>query len=211
MELIMPVVKAMHNTYNMEVGMDFKKMVPWNWFANEEGGGAKTIPVQHSDQHLPGTQMQTFQQLQSEMDRLFNTFFRGFSPPLAGFGSIPSLRFPGMPEGLLKPTVDICAADKEYRITVEVPGVADKDVKIEVANNNLTISGEKKQETEEKDKNFYRVERSYGSFRRVLSLPEDAEQDKIKASFKQGVLTLTIPRQALPASEVKKIKIESKN
>ncbi len=191
--------------------MDFKKMVPWNWLVDEEGGEGKTIPIQHSDQHLPGGQLQPFQQLQTEMDRLFNTFFRGFSPPLAGFGTLPSLRFPGMPEGLLKPTVDISASDKEYNISVEVPGVDDKDVKIEVVKNNLIISGEKKQEKEEKDKNFYRVERCYGSFRRVLSLPDDADQDKVKASFKKGVLNLTIPRKALPASAVKKIKIENKD
>ncbi|MBU0680312.1 MAG: Hsp20/alpha crystallin family protein [Proteobacteria bacterium] len=192
--------------------MDFKKMVPWNWLVDEEGSEGKTIPIQHSDQLVPGGgQLQPFQQLQNEMDRLFNTFFRGFSPPFAGLGNIPSLRFPGMPEGLLKPTVDISAGDKEYSISVEVPGVDDKDVKIEVVNNNLIISGEKKQEKEEKDKNFYRVERCYGSFRRVLSLPEDADQDTIKANFKKGVLNLTIPRKALPASAVKKIKIENKD
>lgn len=189
--------------------MDFKKMVPWNWLANEEKDEGKTIPIQHSDQPLPGGQMQPFQQLQTEMDRLFNTFFRGFAPPLAGLGTLPSLRFPGMAEGLLKPTVDISATDTEYTISVEVPGVEDKDVKIEVAKNNLIISGEKTQEKEEKDKNFYRMERCYGSFRRVLSLPEDADQDKIKAKFKKGVLNLTIPRKALPASATKKIKIES--
>ncbi len=190
--------------------MDFKKLVPWNWFENEEGSEGKIIPIQHTE-HVPGAQMQPMQQLQTEMDRIFNNFFRGFSPPFAGFGNMPSLRFPGMGEGLHKPTLDISSSDKEYRISVEVPGVDEKEVKVEVANNRLTIRGEKKQEKEEKDKNFYRVERSYGSFQRVLSLPEDAEQDKIKASFKRGVLTLTIPRKALPASEVKKIKIENKD
>ncbi|MEN8257969.1 MAG: Hsp20/alpha crystallin family protein [Thermodesulfobacteriota bacterium] len=191
--------------------MDFKKLVPWNWFAHEEGSEGKSIPIKHNDQHLPGLQTQPFQHLQNEMDRIFNSFFRGFSPPFASLANIPALRFPGMPEGLLKPTLDISSSDTEYSISVEVPGVDDKDVKVEVADNNLTISGEKQQESEEKDKNYYRVERSYGSFHRVLSLPEDADQDKIKARFKQGVLTLTIPRTALPESEVKKIKIESKN
>ena len=191
--------------------MDFKKMVPWNWFADEEGEKGKIIPIQHSDQHLAGVPLQPLQQLQGEMDRLFNNFFRGFSPPFASLGTLPSLRLPGMPEGLIKPTLDISSSEKAYTISLEVPGVTDKDVKIEVINNNLTISGEKNQGKEEKGKNFYRVERCYGSFQRVLSLPEDAEQDKIKASFKQGVLTLTIPRKALPASKVKKIEIQSKD
>lgn len=191
--------------------MDFKKLVPWNWFADEEGGEGKTIPIHHSDQHLPGLPSQPLQQLHHEMDRMFNNFFRGFSPPFVGFGNMPSLRIPGMAEGLLKPTLDISATDKEYSITIEVPGVDEKEVKVEVAGSNLTISGEKKQEKEEKDKNFYRVERSYGSFQRVLCLPDDADQDKIKAIFKKGVLTLTIPRKALPESKVKKIEIKSKD
>lgn len=191
--------------------MDFKKLVPWNWLANEEGDEGKTIPIQHSDQHLPGVPMPAFNHLQKEMDRMFNTFFRGFSPPFAGFGTFPTLRVPGMPEALLKPTLDISSSEKEYTISVEVPGVDEKEVKVEISNNNLTISGEKKQEKEEKDKNFYRVERSYGSFHRVLSLPDDADQDKIKASFKKGVLTVSIPRKALPASDVKKIEVKSKD
>lgn len=190
--------------------MDFKKMVPWNWFAEEEGERGKTIPVQHHEQHLTGLPVQPLQQLQSEIDRMFNNFFRGFSPPLAGLSPLPSLRIPGLPEGVIKPSLDISSSEKEYTITVEVPGVDDKDVKVEVNGNNLIISGEKKQESKEKEKNFYREERCYGSFQRVLSLPEDAEKDKIKASFKKGVLNLTIPRQAVPASQVKKIEIESK-
>jgi HSP20 family protein len=79
-----------------------------------------------------------------------------------------------------------------------------------VSGNNLIISGEKKQETKEKEKYFYREERCYGSFQRVLTIQEDAEKDNIKASFKKGVLNLTIPRQAVPASQVKKIEMESK-
>ena len=79
--------------------MDFKKLLPWNWFAHEEGHEGKNIPVKHGDQQLSGFQMQPFQQLQSEMDRMFNNFFRGFSPPFAGFGNKPPLRIPGMAEG----------------------------------------------------------------------------------------------------------------
>ena len=110
-------------------------------------------------------------------------------------------------EGLLKPTLDIGADDKEYSISIEVPGVEQKDIKLEVANNTLTVSGEKKQEHEEKDKNYYRMERSYGSFQRVLSLPEDANQDNVAATFKNGVLTVTMPRKSLPASNLKQIPI----
>ena len=191
--------------------MDFKKLVPWNWFAQEEGDEGKTIPIQHNDQHLPGAQTAPLQQLQNEMDRLFNNFFRGFTSPLPGNVALPSWQRPGLATGLLKPTLDISSSEKNYTISIEVPGVEETDIKVEVTDNNLTISGEKKQEREEKDKNFYRVERSYGSFRRLLSLPEDADENNIKAQFHKGVLTLTIPRQPMAAAEVKNIKIENKD
>ena len=110
---------------------------------------------------------------------------------------------------MLKPTLDLSATDKEYTIAVEIPGVDEKDVKLEIANDILTIRGEKKHEKEEKDKNFYRVERSYGSFQRVLSLPEDADQEAVKATFKRGVLTISMPRKAMPQTDVRKIEIKN--
>jgi HSP20 family protein len=137
------------------------------------------------------------------MDNLFENAFRGFG--ISPFAS--ELFTPLTASGLLKPQVDVAATDKEYLITVEVPGVGEKDVKIEVAGDTMTIRGEKKQEKEEKEKNYYRVERSYGSFQRVLSLPEDADQEDIKAKFENGVLTITMPRKALPKPEVKEIEI----
>ncbi len=73
----------------------------------------------------------------------------------------------------------------------------------------MTIRGEKKQEKEEKDKNYYRMERSYGSFQRVLSLPEDADQEGVAATFKNDVLTVTMPRKAAPQAHVRQIEIQS--
>jgi HSP20 family protein len=110
---------------------------------------------------------------------------------------------------MLKPTLDLGATDKEYTVTVEIPGVDEKDLKLEIDNNTMTIWGEKKQEKEEKTKNYYRQERFYGSFKRVLSLPEDANQDDIKATFTQGVLTVTMPRKAMPEPDVKRIEIKT--
>ncbi|MCI5137300.1 MAG: Hsp20/alpha crystallin family protein, partial [Candidatus Electrothrix sp. AR1] len=86
---------------------------------------------------------------------------------------------------MLKPMTDLAASDKEYTVTVEVPGAEKDDIKIEVVNNVMTIRGEKKQKKEEKEKDYYRQERFYGSFQRVLSLPEDADQETIKATFNQ--------------------------
>lgn len=90
---------------------------------------------------------------------------------------------------------------------MELPRVEESDVRLELAEDTLKIKGEKKQETEEKKSDFSRVERSYGSFQRTLSLPEDAEQDGIEAKFSKGVLTVTLPRKAAPKVEAKRISI----
>lgn len=187
--------------------MDFKKWVPWNWFKKEEEDAGKMVPVRReSVKEQSGTLTHPLQQFHQEIDRLFDQAFRGFG--LSPFGFDQPL-FPRLADGMLKPTLDLSASDKEYTITVEIPGVDEKDVKLEIVNDTLTIRGEKKQEKEEKEKNYYRMERSYGSFQRVLSLPEDADQDGVKATFKKGVLTVTLPRKALPKSDVKQIEVKS--
>lgn len=98
---------------------------------------------------------------------------------------------------MLIPHMDLSVTDTAYKATVELPGVPQDQVNIEVRDNMLIVEGEKKNETEDKDekKGYYRMERSYGSFRRVLSLPEDVETDKITATHKDGVLSIEIPPQ----------------
>jgi HSP20 family protein len=109
----------------------------------------------------------------------------------------------------LKPNLDILASDKEYTLQVELPGVSDKDVRIEVSGDSLRIWGEKKQEKEDKGRDYYAVERSYGSFQRVLAFPQDAKVDGIDAKFKDGVLTITIPRDESASQTVRKIEVKS--
>ncbi|HAY21299.1 MAG TPA: heat-shock protein Hsp20 [Desulfobacterales bacterium] len=187
--------------------MDIKKWIPWNWFKKEEEDAGKTLPVKRETaQERRGALASPLQQFHQEIDRLFEQAFRGFG--LSPFWHDRPL-LPRLAEGLLKPSLDLGATDKEYTVTVELPGVDEKDVRLEIVNDNLIIRGEKKQETEEKEKNYYRMERSYGSFERVLSLPEDADQDGVKATYKKGVLTVTLPRKALPQSEVKRIEVKS--
>lgn len=188
--------------------MDIKKLNPWNWFKKEEEESGSIVPVKRTDdQRLKrGDDIRhPLAHFHREMDRLFEDAFRGFG--MLPFGS----EFFASSEmgGFLKPQVDIGATDKEYSISVEVPGVDDKDVKVEVAENTLTIRGEKKQEKEEKEKNYYRVERSYGSFQRVLSLPEDADQENIQATFQKGVLHIRMPRKDVMKPNVKPIEIKS--
>lgn len=178
--------------------MDIKKLAPWNWFKDEEASETKHLPVSRAGQnyYTPLTQ------LHQEIDRMFDSVFRNFGLPSLGVNTALAQ------DALLKPNVDIAASDKEYTITVEVPGVEEDKIKLELADNTLTIKGEKKQESEKKEKDFYRVERSYGSFQRVLSLPEDADQDGIDAQFKNGVLTITLPRKAISKPKGKVIDIK---
>ena len=136
-----------------------------------------------------------FMSLQREIDQLFDDFTRGF--PTFSTGS----------NAKLLPSVDVNETDKQIEITAELPGLEEKDVQINVADNLLTIRGEKKAEKEEKDKNYRLVERSYGSFERTLELPDGVDPDAIKASIAKGVLTVTVPKPA-PAQS-KKIEVKA--
>ena len=103
--------------------------------------------------------------------------------------------------------MDVTETDKQIEITAELPGLEEKDVQINLADNVLTIRGEKKAEKEEKDKTYRLVERSYGSFVRSLELPQGVNADAIKASIDKGVLTVTVPKPA-PA-QAKKIEVKA--
>jgi HSP20 family protein len=136
-----------------------------------------------------------FLSLQNEIDRLFDNFSRGF--PTLGNGM----------SNVTLPTMDVAETDKDIEITAELPGLEEKDVQINVADNVLTIRGEKKAEKEQKDKNYRLVERSYGSFERSLELPDGVNVDAIKASIDKGVLKVVVPKPA-PA-QVKKVEVKS--
>ncbi|HEX9071261.1 MAG TPA: Hsp20/alpha crystallin family protein [Pseudolabrys sp.] len=136
-----------------------------------------------------------FMSLQREIDRLFEDFSRGF-PTIAGNGATA-----------LMPSMDVTETDKEIEITAELPGLEEKDVQINVADNILTIRGEKKAEKEQKDKNYRLVERSYGAFERTLELPEGVNADAIKANISKGLLKVTVPKPA--PTQAKKIEVKS--
>ena len=139
-----------------------------------------------------------FTSLQREIDRLFDDFSRGF-PTVSSF---PAFTTPP-----LTPSMDVTETDKEIEVTAELPGLEEKDVQINVADGVLTIKGEKKAEKEEKDKNYWMVERSYGSFARSLELPAGVDPDAIKASISKGVLKVSVPKSA-PA-QVKKVEVKA--
>ncbi len=184
--------------------MDTSKLNPWNWFKGEEEH-ARTPHVPGVRSGLPLSPMDQFH---SEIDRLFDSVFRGF-PFRPGFDRLRFAEPGAMLEPSLRPRLDVSGTEKEYTIAVELPGVDEKDVTLELHNGTLSIRGEKKQEEkqEDKEKGYYRMERSYGSFERTLALPKDADTAGIKASHKSGVLTITVPRKALEEATRTKIAI----
>ena len=152
------------------------------------------IPVGRS-RDVARRETDPFFSLHREIDRLFEDFGRGF----------PSLTRETARE--LMPAIDVTESDGEIEITAELPGLEEKDVQINVADNVLTIRGEKKAEKEDKQKDYHLIERSYGSFYRSLELPAGVDVDKIKAHISKGVLKVTVPKPA--AKQAKKIDVKS--
>jgi HSP20 family protein len=127
--------------------------------------------------------------LQSRMNRLFDDFFENpFS--LASFG------MPTETSRTFMPRIDVSETDAEIKVYVEVPGMDEKDIKVMLGNNMLTISGQKEAEKEDKDRRYHRIERSFGSFRRDIPLPVEVDEEKVAATFSKGVLTVTLPKES---------------
>ena len=124
--------------------------------------------------------MRELNTLQTEMNRLFNTYFDEGSK--------------GQNDRRWAPAVDLLEREDSLVLKADLPGLSEDDVRIEVRDNVLTIAGERNTDLEEKQNGYYRVERAYGSFARSLSLPPGVEADAIKASFDKGVLEVTIPK-----------------
>ena len=129
--------------------------------------------------------------IQDEMNRMFDHFF---TDPF-DLGHFEAITVPEF-----SPRIDVSETEKEIKVLAELPGLDEKDIQLSLEQDALVISGEKKAENEEKGKNYHRVERSFGSFSRMIPLPGEIEADKIEAEFKKGVLTITMPK---PASSVK--------
>ncbi len=113
------------------------------------------------------------------------------------FNKFPSRTEPGRELLTLadwQPNVDISETDTAYLIKGEIPGVKKEDIKVNIENGMITMSGERKQEKEETNKKFHRIERSYGSFMRSFRLPDNVDESAIKAEFKDGMLNVTMPK-----------------
>lgn len=162
--------------------MNMRDLIPW-------GRTQTTTPAHYRDEGDP------FTTLHREMNRLFDDVFRSFD--LAPFG--------GMGRMGTWPHVEVVETDKEVRVSAELPGLEDKDVEVLMGDGVLTIRGEKKSEIEDKDRAF--SERYYGRFERRIPLAWEVEEDKVDASFRNGVLSIVLPKSAESRSHMKRIAI----
>ena len=144
----------------------------------------------------------SFLSLHREVNRLFDDVFRSFDRNLPAFDSLASF-------GRWWPSVEITETEKEIRITAEVPGVEEKDIELVLDDGVLTLRGEKRSETEDKDKDKQFSERFYGRFERRIPVGREIVEDKIDARFRNGVLSLVLPKTEKAQSQVKRIAIKS--
>jgi len=166
--------------------MALRELIPWN-------NRGRELSARRDDAN-------PFLTLHREMNRLFDDTFRSF-------GLIP-LGSDAFVDGAMNwPNIEVSETDKETKVTAELPGLEEKDVAIELANGVLAIRGEKKTETEDKERRF--SERFYGRFERQIPV-EGVDEDKINASFKNGVLTVTLPKSPSAQQKVKRIAINGK-
>ena len=134
--------------------------------------------------------------LQNEINRMFDQFFRGWD--FSGFGQ---------EAGTWSPGIDLAETDDSVVVKAEIPGIDPKEGNISIQENNLILKGEKKEEKEEKGKNYYRMERSYGRFSRSVELPASVDMDKVKAECKNGVLEITLPKKEEVRSKQISVKV----
>lgn len=136
--------------------------------------------------------------LQRDVNRLFDDVFRGFGVPALGGG---------LGRGIEWPSVEIKESDKELQIYAELPGLSEKDVEVIVDDGELTLRGERRSETEDKERGY--SERYYGHFERHIGLPRGIERDKASATFKDGVLTVALPKSQAAIESTRRIPINA--
>lgn len=169
--------------------MSVRDLIPWG------RSNGNRVPSLYRD-----SDRDPFLSLHREVNRLFDDMFRSFDGGLPALGRMSS--FAGS-----WPSVEISDTDKEIRVTAEVPGLEEKDIEVLLDDGGLTLKGEKRSETEDRDKQF--SERFYGRFERRIPIGVDIHEDKVDARFRNGVLTVTLPKSEKAQSQVKRIAIKS--
>lgn len=150
------------------------------------------LQVRRPDVPAKGGEWMPFEGLRREIDRLFDDMHPfDWRLPSRVFGAAPRL---ARGEWHVAPAMDLVEKDDGYEITAELPGLDEKNVQVKLSNRTLTISGEKNEEKEDKQKDYYLAERRYGSFQRSFQIPEGVDAEKIDAKFAKGVLTVKLPK-----------------
>ena len=143
-----------------------------------------------------------FAPLHDQIDRVFEEFTHGFSSPSqilqSGFG-----------HGDIVPKMDLSEDDEVLTVKLDIPGVDEENIDVTLADNVLTVKGEKKSESEDKEKDYHLVERRYGRFQRSLKLPYEVLSDKVTARYDKGVLTISMPKSEQLESKARKIPIQT--
>jgi HSP20 family protein len=166
--------------------MDFKDLMPWPWSrpgATERSEGADP-----------------FRALQAEINRAFESFQQTFPAP----------RFHanwGMSMEGVQPRIDVADTDSDIEITAELPGLDENDVEITMSADSISIKGEKRPDRQERRRDFFINERAFGAFRRTIALPGGIDTERVSASFKNGVLTIIIPKTEQAQKDVKRIAV----
>jgi HSP20 family protein len=167
--------------------MNVRDLIPW-------GRNRNTIPATTNEtrDHNP------FLTLHREMNRLFDNAFRDFGAPLSAMGD--GLWFPGA-----WPQIEISETDKQVRVTAEIPGMDEKDIELVLEGDILVLRGERRSESEDRERAF--SERFYGRFERHIPLGGEIEESNVQATFKNGLLTVNLPKSAAAQSRVRRIAI----
>jgi len=142
-----------------------------------------------------------FDRLQDEMDRMFSSYFRGWNLPRLGFEEAG--------DGSLIAKLDISETPEAVQVVADLPGMKEKDIEVTLSDNMLTLKGKRESESEEKKKNYHRIERSYGEFTRRVALPAEVDPARVDAQLKDGVLTVTLQKSQKAIETAKKIQIKS--
>ncbi len=172
--------------------MSVRDLIPWG-----RNNGNQLPSVFRDDDRDP------FLSLHREVNRLFDDVFRGFESRLPALGRFSAFGGGGWPN------VEVSDDEKEIRVTAEVPGLEEKDIEVLLEDGVLTLKGEKRSETADKDRQF--SERFYGRFERRIPLGYEVEDDKVSADFKNGVLTVALPKTERAQAKAKRIAINGKS
>jgi HSP20 family protein len=187
--------------------MESKELVPMN------GTTQTNLPSTRREEGAYLSPYREMNRWMSQWDQWFDQMWNRMTGlnSFAGWSQRPDLGTGLTGPGSYVPALNVTETENEFKVTAELPGLEPGDIELTLNRGSLTISGEKQQEHEETERGYHRVERSYGRFQRSVQLPEGVDGEKIEAGFKNGVLTVTVPKLPDLQESKKRIQIKSEN